>query len=276
MRLLLLPVLLFLLPSTLLVAQEGAQVQNASGERKVTHRRVYTEPPTEGPYRVIRRIYRPVKPEEARSQPPAKPVARPDSKEATTPQERRVLPPEVTKPKHRYFVGAGFGYVMRERSVVVDTIDNGERIDVGGRIEEADGSSYSLTQDESELSPSLELGVLGGVGNYYGAKLTLYQEFVEFSGFAGMRLEPVFFKGFTPYLQSMVGIGYESFSGLSPDNLTLGVGLGVDHMLVGDRLLFNLMLSYQHRFWQGYKKSYGTEHWRDSEVGLLGGFRYAF
>lgn len=272
MRLLLLPVLLLLWPSTLLVAQQSAQAGGAKEERKVTYRRVYTEPPTEGPYRVIRRIYRPVKPEEARSEPPAKALP-----SATSSQEATKKPePEAKEPRRRYFVGAGFGYVMRERSVVVDTHNNKERIDVGGRIEEADGTSYSMTRDESELSPAVELGVLGGVGNYYGAKLTLYQEFVELSGFAGMRLEPVVLKGFTPYLQSMVGIGYEGFSGLAPDNLTLGIGLGVDHALIEDQLQFNLMLSYQYRFWQGYKKSYGSEHWRDSEIGLLGGFRYAF
>ncbi len=272
MRLLLLPLLLLFSPATLLVAQGGTQLSQPQDERKVTHRRVYTQPPPEGEYRVIRRIYRPVAPQEAQSQPPAEPVVSTKERSKPATPEKR---PE-TKPSYRYFVGAGFGYVARERSIVVETQDTAQRIDVGGRIEEADGTSYSFTQDESELSPAVEIGIWGGSGNYYGAKMTLFQEFVELSGFAGMRLEPIAFKGFIPYLQSMVGVGYESFSGIEPDNLTLGMGVGVDHALSADRLTFNLMLSYQYRFWQGYKKSYGTEYWRDSELGVLGGFRYAF
>lgn len=266
----------------LLTALTALSVSAAEPEgQRVIKRQVYTQPPVgvdEGKVRVIRRIYRkvdesaqpePQPKEETQAIDPAKAWEPP----AQTP--KAVAPVEETK-KYRYFVGAGFGFVQRERSIVIDSKNNGDTLDLGGRQVTADGTSYSVTQDESESAPELEMGFYGGTWDYFGGKMTLYQDFAELSAFAGMRFHRVKMGSFTPYLQGMAGIGYDGVDGALPDNLTLGLAAGVEKALSGDYLTLNLALSYQHRFWQKLEMEYGDEYWRDSEVGIRGGVRYAF
>lgn len=242
--------------------------------QRVIKREVYTQPPPgveQGQMRVIRRTYRTVDPKEAEA-------AKETGAAQTLPLQAPAAPAAAaqTQSGYRYFVGAGLGFIQRERTVVLDSKNSGDTLNLGGRQVVADGTSYSLTQDKSETTPELEVGFYGGDWDYLGGKMTLYGDFVELSAFAGMRFHRVKVMGSTPYLQGMAGIGYDGISGILPDNLTLGLAAGIERALSGDYLTLNAALSYQHRFWQKLEMSYGDEYWRDSEVGLRLGVRYAF
>ena len=254
-----------------------------ASQPQVTKRKVYTQPPAgvdSSRVRVIKRVYRKLSPEEmkAKNQEEAeKPAAAEKWEPPVRPAKAAVQPEQnLTKSGYRYFVGAGFGLIQRDRTIVIDSVDSGESLDLGGRIVRADGTSYSVTQDESESAPELELGFYNGDWDYFGGKMTLYGDFVELSAFAGMRFFQVQLARFTPYLQGLAGIGYDGISGVMPDNLTLGLTVGGERRLSGDYLMMNIALSYQHRFWQKLEMSYGDEHWRDSEIALRAGLRYAF
>lgn len=242
--------------------------------QRVIKRQVYTQPPAgieEGKVRVIRRVYKKVDP-----QAPAPAQTQAPQVQLPEPAQPAAAGSAQEKSGYRYFVGAGFGLIMRDRTVVLESKNTGDTLDLGGRSVVADGTSYSLTQDESETAPELELGFYGGDWDYFGGKMTLYGDFVELSVFAGMRFHQVKISGFTPYLQAMAGAGYDGINGLLPDNLTLGLSAGGERKISGDYLSGYAALSYQHRFWQKLQMSYGDEYWRDSEIALRAGVRYAF
>lgn len=219
-------------------------------------RNVITTPPPEATkegYKVIKRVYRVV-----------------ETNSSATKEEK------ITKPKYNYFVGIGAGIISRERSVVVESKNSGDTIDLNGRRVVADGTNYSMTKSENEAVPEVEVGISSTDLIFYGAKVTLYKDFTELALFSGARFKNASLWDFTPYLQGVAGIGYDKAKTITPDNLTVGVFGGVEKFIKDDFLSINILLSYQHRYWQKIEMSYGDEYWRDNEIGAKIAVRYAF
>lgn len=225
------------------------QAQNAPIKRNVL-----TTPPPEtskAGYKVIKRVYR-------------------VSADQNSTEEAKKAP------KYNFFAGVGASYIMRERSVVIDTKNTGDTLRLDNRLVVADGSTYSTTSDEREFVPELEIGMASTADIFYGAKVTLYKEFVEAAIFTGIRFDKVNLGGFVPVVQVLGGIGYSDTDQLTPDNLTIGVFGGIEKALKDDFLTLNVSASYQHRYWQQLNTSYGKEYWRDNEIGIRASLRYAF
>lgn len=220
----------------------------------ITDRDLLKTPPPEASksgYKVIKRVYKVV------------------DKNATA----EVTPP---KQKYSYFVGASASFVNRERTVIVESKNTGDAINLNGQIVAANGTNYSMTTTDSELMPELEVGISSNDVVFYGVKLGLYEEFTELSIFSGIRFKNASYYNFTPYLQIGAGVGYKTTDGIEPDNLVIGGLAGVERFIKGDYLSFTLSASYKHVYWQEVDMPYGHEYWRDNEIGAKVAVKYAF
>lgn len=223
----------------------------ANTKTQITRDLITTPPPeaSRSGYKVIKRVYRVV--------------------------ENNTTEPEKEQSK-RFFVGAGAGFSVVDRSIVIDSENSGAIIELDGKDVVADGSNYSMTQTKRYAVPSLEIGFNKTDILFYGTKLGIYKDFTELSVFGGARFENVAFYGFTPMMQVQGGIGYKKIKGAAPDNLTVAVIGGAEKFIKGNYLSIGTFLSYKHRYWQKIKMNYGTEYWRDNEIGASVVARYLF
>lgn len=206
---------------------------------------------------------------------------------------RRVLK-EAPKTRNRhtlfglpvsYFLGGELGRVDQDRKVRIESNKSGLdvlRTDVSPSevLGTANGDTYEFTQHNTYDRTDLVLGVEHDTGENRYYRLGFYngneiQEFLLVAGFTFPALTKPVSSNLHPYLELMIGFGYNDAEDFAPTDYGAGAGAGLMFFLSRDWAL-NAGVDYKLRRWRPIAKEYGHEYWDDTDTRTYLGIRYFF